>query len=160
MLGDDVPIDKAACVVCCKACSNCFGADHTYSRIQTAEKFLSKLEILQRVLGNTSKQPIKVAILDTGIDLPDGMPKWMRKPRYKAYSWIGVPPDNDQCQYPPRNDENDPDGHGTHMASIVLDIARNCQLYVVQVAGARSEACGEKTNVAIAMNIARASRQH
>jgi subtilisin family serine protease len=121
------------------------------------EKFLSKLEILQRVLGNTSKQPIKVAILDTGIDLPDNMPTRMRKPRYRAYSWIGVPPDNDQYQHPPKDDQSDPDGHGTHMASIILDIARNCQLYVVQIAGARSEACGEETNDAIAMNIARAS---
>jgi len=119
--------------------------------------FMEKLEIFQRTLGSASEQPIKVAILDTGIDLPDGLSTWMRKSRYESYSWMGVPEDNDTRQYLPSADQKDPDGHGTHMASVVLDVARNCHLYAVQIAGARSEACGEETNAAIVANVARAS---
>jgi hypothetical protein len=68
---------------------------------------------------------------------------------------MGVVDDDGTHNQYPKDGQGDPDGHGTHMASIVLDIARNCKLYVVQVAGGRSDIHGEAANDTVAANIAR-----
>jgi hypothetical protein len=68
---------------------------------------------------------------------------------------MGVADSGDAQTMHPYESRTDPDGHGTHMVSIVLDIARNCQLYVVQVAGARNAMKGKEAHGAIIANIAR-----
>jgi hypothetical protein len=116
-----------------------------------------QLQKYQRLLAPQSTKPIKVAILDTGVDLPDKTPKWIRKPRYESYSWTGVRVDESTQDQHPVMGQGDPDGHGTHMASIVLDIARNCKLYVVQIAGAMDDIHGEEAKDATASAIAKVS---
>jgi hypothetical protein len=127
--------------------------------VQATARYFEQLKDFQLLLHQKSTNPIKVVILDTGVDLPTGMPNWLREPRYESYSWMGMD-DDDGTQNPrPKGGQGDPDGHGTHMASIVLDIARNCKLYIVQVAGERKAILGKEANDAVAANIARVSCQ-
>lgn len=140
------------------------GTDKVHS-VQQTKKYVLELEAFQKLLDRTSKSPIKVVVLDTGIDLPRSVPSRYKGDRIRSYSWQGVPDDNADSSRHPRDQtsdahglgpgERDPDGHGTHMASIILDIARNCDLYAVQVAGARKDMRGEKASSAVAANIAR-----
>lgn len=120
---------------------------------------MKRLGDFQKVLDEKSVEPVKVAILDTGVDLPAGVPTRLKKPRYESYSWIGVPEDTSRLKHHPRDNQTDPDGHGTHMTSIVLDIARNCKVYVVQIAGNRDDIHGEEANAAVITNIARVKSQ-
>jgi hypothetical protein len=116
---------------------------------------MKRLKEYQSLLRDDSTDPIKVAILDTGVDLPGGLPTRLQQARYESYSWVGVADISDAHNISPNESQTDPDGHGTRMVSIVLDIARNCKLYVVQVAGARNAMKGKEANGAIIANIAR-----
>jgi subtilisin family serine protease len=122
-------------------------------------RYLDELKALSDLLNKEVQNPVSVAILDTGVDLPDGVPLALKKGRYESYSWIDVPDDTETERHPPRLSTGDPDGHGTHMTSIFLGIARTCKLYVVQVAGARSKIIGEEASDAIAASIARVGCQ-
>jgi hypothetical protein len=114
---------------------------------------LEQVKDLRDLLDEEGKNPVRVAILDTGVDLPRGMPSDLKPDRYESYSWIGVSDDKPEPRI------GDPDGHGTHMTSIFLSTAGTCKLYVVQVAGARKEIRGKEANDAVAANIARVSCQ-
>lgn len=74
--------------------------------------------------GRRSKRPIvRVAILDTGIDRTNAQisEEWDRI-EYKS------------CLKNDESGEEDLHGHGTHIAGLILRIARNVKLYVFRVA--------------------------
>lgn len=111
---------------------------------------------MRDLLDREARDPVSVVVLDTGVDLTREVPSALKQDRYKSYTWIGVPDDTETLHHDPRPGRGDPDGHGTHMALIFLSTAGTCMLYVVQVAGARSEIHGEEANDLVAANIARA----
>lgn len=123
---------------------------------QDTLKYLEQLKGLRNLLHReVKKDTVRVAILDTGVDLPRGVPSDLKPDRYESHTWIGVPNDKETPHHAPISGTGDPDGHGTHMTSIFLDLAGTCRLYVVQVAGARSGLHTEETNDVVAANIAR-----
>lgn len=74
---------------------------------------------------------IKVAILDTGLDLghPDIQANGERIKEIR--SWLYTP-DGVKLTKP-----NDPCGHGTHVTGLLLDVAPDCDVYVAQIADSR-----------------------
>lgn len=74
----------------------------------------------ERGLKNNSSpgRKIRIAVLDTGIDLEN--------------TWIGVQSRRIQC-WPPGADNKDNDGHGTHVAYLLLRLAPNALLQICKV---------------------------
>jgi subtilisin family serine protease len=71
-------------------------------------------------LGNGSTSRLKVAILDTGIDMNHD--EIFGEERIKeCKSWTGTKADEDAS------------GHGTHIASTILNLTRNVDLYIAKV---------------------------
>lgn len=77
------------------------------------------------------KEPVKVAILDTGAKFDPKMLEMAYEGRIKEYrSWT-----DQGCGKRGKilDDGNDDDGHGTHAVSLLLQVARHCEVYVAQV---------------------------
>lgn len=86
--------------------------------------WFKKFEELQDRLPKrpaTRLNRIKIAILDTGIDLEND---WIAYRAGRIRCW----PDNQKCI--------DRNGHGTHVAYLILRIAPHVQIYVVKVTAA------------------------
>ncbi|KFG83178.1 hypothetical protein MANI_002863 [Metarhizium anisopliae] len=105
----------------------------------------------QNVGDGQQVRRVKVALLDTGVDLkhsyfdnqyPDGQIKSIR-------SWIGGKDGVED------KDGGDFSGHGTFIASILLKYGPNIDLYVARVAGTRRFRRGTSENVANALYCAR-----
>ncbi|KAH7324147.1 peptidase S8/S53 domain-containing protein [Stachybotrys elegans] len=87
--------------------------------------------------------PVKIAILDTGIDLehPDFSkpPERRSKDGKKAAQQIQEIPQRDRIKAwksftgGPEDDVTDSDGHGTHIAGLILTIAPRAELYIARV---------------------------
>lgn len=77
---------------------------------------------------------IKIAVLDTGVDLPLALRSSVRVDVTEARSWLGkrVPingvPLSDSMSH-------DPVGHGTHAAGLILSLAPMVEVYSAQVFG-------------------------
>lgn len=72
------------------------------------------------------KKPIKVAVLDTGIDFEHGFIKGaMKKPRRIKATRDFVDKGNNIQDF---------HGHGTHVAALLLKVAPDAQLYIAKVA--------------------------
>lgn len=71
---------------------------------------------------------IKIAILDTGLDL--GHPDlWARKGRIKDIRiW------SNGCNGERNRKAGDSSGHGTHVTTLLLDIAPDCDVYIAKIA--------------------------
>ncbi|KAL8310440.1 hypothetical protein RB597_010326 [Gaeumannomyces tritici] len=69
--------------------------------------------------------PVKIAVLDTGVDLKHMDIKPEKQRIIKTYNWV-----DETCSH----DVSDGDGHGTFIASLLLDYARHSQLYVAKIA--------------------------
>lgn len=94
-----------------------------------------KLVCLHPGASSKDTTPIKIAILDTGIQLPSGA--------YDSYegqitfrSWLSY--DKRGKKDLDRGDR-DLDGHGTHCASLILKVAQNVHLYVARIYQSREE---------------------
>ncbi|KAK3176017.1 hypothetical protein OEA41_007339 [Lepraria neglecta] len=85
--------------------------------------------------------PIRIAILDTGISLPQ-VASWSYEDRLLGFkSWLtSAPEDGDLTK-----GDQDLDGHGTHAAALLLQTAPNTDIYIARVFKDRKES---KTNVA------------
>ncbi|KAL8296209.1 hypothetical protein RB601_003593 [Gaeumannomyces tritici] len=80
--------------------------------------------------GTTAR--IKVAILDTGLDLTHPTIKDDCRGRIKDWkSWLPGRAGTDVC---------DASGHGTHVAALLLDIAPESDVYIAQIADAVADA--------------------
>ncbi|WPH01825.1 Hypothetical protein R9X50_00467900 [Acrodontium crateriforme] len=105
-------------------------------------EWMRKSKAFRQIISRTEKEPIRVAILDTGIDLPEDVMNTAvyDVDRIKCYTCVdfpGVTP----LELGSFIDE---DGHGTHITSIILDLARACNVYCIQIARKRAEMKNEK----------------
>lgn len=91
---------------------------------QNLEKFQDSFETFVQKNGGPCNDPIKIAILDTGVDKGsvgidfDG--KHMRDEW--CFSFVGS-----------HKDVHDTNGHGTHCASLLRKVAPNANIYVLKV---------------------------
>ena len=74
---------------------------------------------------------IKVAVLDTGLDIGHPRIQASRERVRGTWTWLDAPEGKEQAE------PNDPCGHGTHVTGLLLDIAPDCDVYVAQVADSR-----------------------
>lgn len=90
---------------------------------------------LKHKIGTGPVKRIKVAILDTGIDMkhPDVHLKRQRIIEHKSF--IGGEATWDKS------------GHGTHIAGIMLDLTNNVDLYIAKFTDSRRYGDGEKVAV-------------
>lgn len=76
-------------------------------------------------LGEPLINPVKIAILDTGID--------------RNHDLIEAREENIKGKHnlydAPRKTVRDDNGHGTFAASLILDYARDAELYVIKITG-------------------------
>lgn len=77
-------------------------------------------------MKETSSTSVKVAILDTGVSFHEDVARDVYEDRCEAYCFLDDPEN-------PRPTTEDEDGHGTHMASIIMDISQSCKLYSARV---------------------------
>jgi hypothetical protein len=73
---------------------------------------------------------VRVAVIDTGVAFSDHVGKTLYDGRMReCRSWF----DNASADGSEQKDGVDEDGHGTHLTSLVLDIASFCDVYVAAV---------------------------
>lgn len=84
----------------------------------------------------TRQGEVRIAILDTGISLPEEH-SWNFEDRIKDYkSWLRTYEDDET---------EDLDGHGTHAAALLLKTAPNANIYIARVFRDRKETRGNVT---------------
>jgi subtilisin family serine protease len=71
---------------------------------------------------------IKVAVLDTGLDIGHPDIQAARERIKAVWSWVHAPDGERQTK------PGDPCGHGTHVTSLLLGVAPDCDIYVAQIA--------------------------
>lgn len=75
-------------------------------------------------------QPIKIAILDTGIDLPEAAKSLYEGRIIECKSWLEGKGD---LELEFSKGDRDVDGHGTHAAGLLLKVAQYAHIYVARV---------------------------
>jgi hypothetical protein len=85
------------------------------------ESIQQSLRVLKWRASKSNKH-IKIAILDTGVDVNN---TWISQNLGRIRCW----PDNAQC--------DDRDGHGTHVAHLLLRLAPHAHLRVAKVSSSR-----------------------
>lgn len=109
--------------------------DHTPSSVKSPKLTAGRRKLSNRWVEdfktmrfrfNIGREPqrIRIAILDTGADA--NHPDFKGKPiiEYKSFLEGG-------------NAREDPSGHGTHIAGIILDLTTNVELYIAQITDSR-----------------------
>lgn len=88
------------------------------------------------------KQPgrIRVAVLDTGLDLPEEA-EWAYEYRIGGRrSWLS---ENKRLGQVLRKEKGDYDGHGTHATALLLQVAPDTEIFVAQVFKDHKETSGK-----------------
>jgi hypothetical protein len=111
--------------------------------------WMQKLGRLKSILGDECKEPIKVAILDTGAHFHPDLTRFYG-PRLESWSWF-----QNAGSDVPQLHSGDHDGHGTHLASIVLDLAPTCKVYTAQIYKRRKDVQDKQSNEIVEQNIAK-----
>ena len=90
-------------------------------RIRAADEWFKYFNAVEHKLPRRSSKdgPIKIGVLDTGVDLTNS---WMASKRGRIRCW------------PEKTDCHDNDGHGTHVAHLLLRLTKNTQLHVCKIA--------------------------
>ena len=78
--------------------------------------------LAETVRGNPTPEKIRIAVLDTGIDLADVMIKAAKSRIIQERSWVGSP-ENVTDNY----------GHGTHVTRLLLQMAPAAEIYVAKI---------------------------
>ena len=80
------------------------------------------------ILDPERQHSVRVAVIDTGADMPTNVAKDDYNGRLKeCRTWLNT---EDSKGMPQGGDD---DGHGTHLVSLVLNIAPLCDVYAAQV---------------------------
>ncbi len=82
--------------------------------------------LAERLQGIETPENIRIAVLDTGLDLTDSRIKAAKSRIVDKRSWIGP---SDNCV--------DTDGHGTHVTRLLLEMAPSAQIIVAKIADGR-----------------------
>ncbi|KAG4438864.1 hypothetical protein IFR05_005653 [Cadophora sp. M221] len=98
---------------------------------------------------------IRVAVLDTGLDLPEEA-EWAYEDRIGGQrSWLS---ENERLGQILQKDQGDYDGHGTHATSLLLQVAPDVEIFVAQVFKDHKETSGKTMSKVIHQRIADAIR--
>ena len=85
----------------------------------------------------SSAPPVKVAVLDTGIDMENDCIE-AHKDRISGHNWLKKPKSKLKRL-------SDLHGHGTHIAGLILDLIPHSELYVAKVADSGDDTCSPET---------------
>lgn len=117
--------------------------DKETPRQKATDKWLKDFQTLfarYGIRGRSSKERIKVAVLDSGINI-DSFGDMVKEERIKATrSFIESDPKRDQT------------GHGTHIAAIIFQLASNVDLYIGQVTNSTELINREKEIVEVSIS--------
>jgi hypothetical protein len=91
-------------------------------KIKALRQNSQPIGLAERLKGMKTPEKIRIAVLDTGIDLTDKMLKPAGARIIEKRSWIGSPED-----YVDRH------GHGTHVTRLLLKIAPAAEIYVAKI---------------------------
>lgn len=90
--------------------------------------------------------PVRVAILDTGANFDDRTSRYLYDNRIVDYwSWCATPNSaQGKSMFSGRNrnilpEGRDLDGHGTHVMSVLLEVAPFCEVYIAKVFEGRND---------------------
>lgn len=83
-------------------------------------------------LRRKREQPVKVAVIDTGAHFDRDTLQLQYDDRIDKFHTWRYPSDGEQGRALPYGGV-DEDGHGTHLTSVLLNVAQCCQVYVAQV---------------------------
>ncbi|RFU75778.1 hypothetical protein TARUN_6537 [Trichoderma arundinaceum] len=98
--------------------------------------------LAEKLKGIKTSERIRIAVLDTGIDMNDTMVKPAIKSRIKDMrSWV---PSNDSC--------DDIFGHGTHVTRLLLRMAPAAEIYVAKITDNNTVHAENMTRIAEAIN--------
>jgi hypothetical protein len=114
-----------------------------------ADKWHKNLHQLQRLLREDNATVTRIATLDTGLNLDPDMADYYDG-RAEAYCFLNDGP-------APKLAQGDEDGHGTHVASIILDLGVSCRVYSARIAGRRQDFQDMKPSKDIPHRIAKVS---
>lgn len=94
---------------------------------------------------------VKIAVLDTGLQLPETV-----QHRYIQYGYVAA----DKCKsfYSMEHDASpwnrDEDGHGTHICQILHDVAPNAEIYIAKIFKSRNDFATQKGAAEVQQNAA------
>jgi hypothetical protein len=86
------------------------------------------------IKSERGQKRIKIAILDTGIQLPRNAAEAYEDQIIECESWLKSEQGNEL-----HKGDRDLDGHGTHCASLLLKVAKNAHIYVARVFQGKAE---------------------
>src|SRR5438045_5837063 len=93
--------------------------------VRLADEWYGHLEKVREEMNATRKRqkPVKVAILDTGIDV--SQPEISKNLNKKIMRWQSFPELSEPLK--------DPNGHGTYLACVLMRTAPNAVLYIARI---------------------------
>ncbi|KAK3613400.1 hypothetical protein LTR56_027907 [Elasticomyces elasticus] len=123
---------------------------------RSAERWFEDFKTLESKLQveGVDSEPVKVAIIDTGAVFTKRRAHVEYDDRIKGF-W----PDDDRDQLGrPHHIGRDDDGHGTHVASALLNVNPFCHVYIARAFHSRSEQLGSQMAEEVQQRVAQAIR--
>jgi hypothetical protein len=102
------------------------------------------------MVSSSCPEKIKIAILDTGLHLPEGCDQIYEGQIINCRSWL----DTTKPEGIPFDGNADTDGHGTHATGLLLDLAPYAAIHVARVFEGRKEKQGKEMAAATQRRVA------
>ncbi|UKZ92453.1 uncharacterized protein TrAFT101_007408 [Trichoderma asperellum] len=111
-------------------------------KIKTLRENLESISLARAYTGIKTPEPIRIAILDTGIDTTDKMIGPASRSRIKAKrSWVGS-----------IEDYEDRYGHGTHVTRLLLKMAPAADIYIAKITDGKTVDAKDMDRIAEAID--------
>ncbi|CZR67542.1 uncharacterized protein PAC_17441 [Phialocephala subalpina] len=136
---------------------------HTQEQVGTADKWFKRLRGIHDLLSEASNGDesniagrVTVAVLDTGFEPPDAlMDTYQNFHRIReSKTWLSAEGENKGI--PPDNWKIDLDGHGTHVADLLLRVAPIADVHIAQVFKTRKDLANPEIAAQVHQRIANA----